>query len=106
MCNVFPLFARHPDPHDRPDFSAVLGRLKEPSNSLLDLGISEAELARHPKSATLCASLKAGSHLFKALQNKYLEDDEEEEEEEDITEMDHNVSTASINTTSSFPSSN
>ena len=71
------MFARHPNPHDRPDFSAVLERLNEPGDSLLDLGMSEEELAKHPKSATLCASLKAGCHLFKALQYKYLESEED-----------------------------
>ena len=80
VCALFPLFARHPDPHNRPDFSAILERLKQPSNSLLNLGMSEEELAQHPKSATLCASLKAGCHLFKALQNKYLESEEDTSE--------------------------
>ena len=73
---MFAWFARHPDPHDRPDFSVVLERLKQPSSSLLDLGMSEEELAQHPKSATLCASLEAGCHLFKDLQNKYLESEQ------------------------------
>ena len=77
---MFPLFARHPNPHDRPDFLAVLERLKQPGSSLLDLGMSEEELVKHPKSATLCASLKAGRHLFKSLQNKYLESEEDSSE--------------------------
>ena len=70
MLNFFP---RHPSPSDRPSFTALCQYLSQPSESLLQLGISQAELEESPQADMLGGPLDAGQTLFKDIQIRYLE---------------------------------